>query len=837
MNDETKRNATYRHILASAHKLETIQCNLESVIDLFSVPTVKLSSKLNSDCMKLLFECDFKLDYYRKSEELLWRRIYYDIYRFQKTKRQKIKRQDELLIESHFVSGIGFYSTFIVKLRSHYNINDVKGLVLPFDLSLGPVDNFAPDNRLNDDLCKSLSPTKTSSKSSIGIDIAEQDPAKIWARLAIYRSLVYMGDLARYLLEINQHDYRRLAYDFYLSASRNQPDYGLPFNQLATLAGSQNNNLDAVCNYMRCCLKQKPFERAEGNMLALFEINKKFYGEFEKTRSIMSVSEVFSSKEPRLAAEAMVHFVTVSFINLTSDLWSAISDNSVDSSLIKLIAEETRAFFECLREALDLEPIIPLAQHQTIIRDFEPISDGSHSNEKPKYITPSIMYEFCSVSMMLIAKYQKNQSTKEGISRKGYNEIADLVYALALNLLYYSTSKCQKMIILKLQELRLNPMEQVCPDLSNIDDRSNTWTKQSANNINSGATVTGRKSLSRLRQREAASNYLDRYKVTITQNDDSDMSELEETALSTIDALEISSDMSEEADHQASDLIDLGSSSCDDETASVATNSINGPSLRSLTCLSSLSRAVLRPTRSQNYELQSRSNHLYGSTNSLPVQDLVTGDICERLDQKAFNSSRSLFDCDSAARQGSRDRLSPVSSSDNTRVSGQTLQEINQVYAFVYNQSYLPTIKVFCDWLLSNGHIIGMNLSSFHGFSKELESLGSLLDDLKKVAESKDIGCVQDTANAMDTSGSTITSVDEDNLLQSHCFKGPTWKQKYPLTCDYPLIHLEPIQATHEMNINFDSRRELTDSESGFVSIQCVKAFSHALGIFLNNKD
>lgn len=838
MNDELNKNETYRRILAAAHKLETIQCNLESVIDFFSVPIVKLYSKLSNDCMRLLFQSDhFKLDHFRKAEELLWRRIYYDIYRFQKTKRQKIKRQDELLIESHFVSGIGFYSTFIVKLRSHYNVNDVRGIVWPFNLSLGPIDNFIADKRLNDDLCKSLSSIDTSLAGSEGKDSPDRDPAKIWAKLAIYRSLVYMGDLARYLLETNQYDYRKLAYDFYLSASRNQPDYGLPFNQLATLAGGQNNNLDAVCNYMRCCLRQKPFERAEGNMRSLFELNKKLHEELEKKRVVMSVSEVFSCKEPRIAAESMVHAVTVNFIKLTSDLWSAILDNSTEISLMKLIAEETRVFFEDLREALELEQIMPLTHHQTIIQEFEPISDGSSANDTPRYITASIMYEFCSISLMLIAKLQRKQSSGKGAAIDKNSALSDLVYALALNLLYYSTSRCQKMIISKLQELRLSQADQAFHDATGLNDRStSTWTKRSDENINSTAPTLGRKTLSRLRQREAAANYLDRSKATITQNDDSDMSELEETALSTIDALEISSDMSEEADRHVNDLIDLASSSGDDEATSNASNSLYRHSLINVSSIGGLSRPALRPTRSQNYEIHSRPNNLYGSTNSLPLQDLVTGDVGETLCQKAFNSG--LINNNTGFISNLRYRCSPAGSSENTENPGQTIREITQAYGFVYKQTYLPTIKVFCDWLLSNGHIIGVNLVSFHAFCKELETLESLLEDLIRVAESKDAVSAQGAFNAMETSNSTVTSDDDDdNLMQNHRFEGPTWKQKYPMSCDYPLLDLEPIKSTHEMNINFDSLRELTDSESGFVSIQCIKAFCHALRVFLNNKD
>lgn len=810
MNDDSKTNEDYRRVSATANKLETIQSNLESVIDFFLTPIVRLYSKLCNDCLKLLFECEFKLDHFRKAEELVWRRIYHDVYRFQKTKRQPLRRHDECLIESHFISGIGFYSSLIVRLRSHYKIYDVQGVIVPLNLTLGPLDNFVDNQLLNEEDNDQI----TNDDNSMCIDVSDIDhnsKAKEWASQAIYRSLVYMGDLARYLLDLpyTQFNYRNLAFEFYKSASRNQPENGLPFNQLATLAGNRNHNLDAVCNYMRCCMRPKPFEGAEGNMRKIFDLNKKSYDEIGTIGQVLKVSEVLSSIDPSKAAETMMKGIIVTFIKLTADFWTLISQPE-DQNLKELIAEETNIFFESLREALELEPIVPLATSINIEQEFCPISGGSSYTGTPKYICSTIMYEFCSISIMLIARCQKQNLSAPTLIETTDVNVTDLVNTLALNLLHYSTSKCLKMITSKVQDLRMNRQEHLKAEARTFSKHSSelglqssrgnlsTGSQRSIDNVNS-AEATSRRALSRLRKRKAATNYSDnnRLKPIVLHNEDSDMSELEETALSTIDALDISSDMSEDADYKINDLIDLDSSSEENSLPNQYFPTTVGS-------VNNLSKPILRPTRSQNYELE-RSLNLVNSSNSLPVPDLLTGDLDYKINSKVSATSQSPEESTSGS-----DAIDKDSSQSNE------LNEFESALAYIYNQTYLPTIKIICDWLLSNGAIISSNLLSFRAFCNELGDLVSLLDDLRKITDAD--------------------SHDDQFDAFKHTYDGPTWIQKYPLSCDFPLLNLEPLKTVHELNIEFKYRRELNDYESGFINIQCMVAFFHALTAFLENK-
>lgn len=822
---ENSNDEKFRSISSIASKLEGLQSNLESVIDFFATHIVKLHAKLCNECLNLFSgpTDEFKLERFRKAEELVWKRVYHDIYRFQRARKQRIKNQGDFLMESHFMSGIGFYTNLIVQLRVRYNITLTSGLPEPLNLTLMPLDAFPkrPSHHRQDKdaPCDDANASSSLDNSDTGPEIAQE-----WATQAIYRSLVYMGDLARYLSEVSAVDHRNLSFHFYRSASLYQPSYGLPYNQLATLSGSMNHNLGAIANFMRCCLRKRPFEAAEINMKKIFELNEKYYCELEKNGHISKVSEVLSSKNPGIAAESMIRTTIVKFIKLTSNLWSATS-GKVDITFKSEISNQILPFFEILREALELDPIIPDTSAARYDEKFNPISGSCKPLGKPRYISPSIMYEFCNISLMLLSRCQRLASSAV-LDAELEESLVNLVNTIALNLLHYSTSKCQKMIMSKIQELRVQLQDQMNQSIYQ-KSRGDPWSKsdsssgsqKSTENVNSTSELPSRKTLNRLRQRRAANNY-DRWKPTaiILHCEDTDMSELEETALSTIDALDISSDMSDDMGDQ--DLIDLGSSS-DDGSRSICrdrSSSMSRAPIRDET-----KRRLLRPTRSHNYECVKAPKSTSVPTSQL-APDLLTGEISEGLDLmvKSQSSVNSNGDMDGRYSQACRDEDPTCNMSS---------YELAMKYLYIH--TYLPTIKVFCDWLLSNGSIIGSNLQSFCTFYAELDDLVSLQRELQEVAEGIDVG--------MDSSIGYCQSSQQiqQNYSETyrHNFEGPEWRQKYPLSCDFPLLGLECLSNAHQMNIDFTSPEYLNDSEAGFVATQCLLAFFSALRTFIENGD
>lgn len=67
----------------------------------------------------------------------------------------------------------------------------------------------------------------------------------------IHRSLVCLGDLTRYKLELDSNWDPMIANRYYKMAIAIDPNIGMPYNQLGTIAGSKNYGLDAVYHYMK----------------------------------------------------------------------------------------------------------------------------------------------------------------------------------------------------------------------------------------------------------------------------------------------------------------------------------------------------------------------------------------------------------------------------------------------------------------------------------------------------------------------------------------------------------------------------------------------------------
>lgn len=68
----------------------------------------------------------------------------------------------------------------------------------------------------------------------------------------IYRCLICLGDLSRYMYELNKLDlYYSTACRYYKHALNYKPENGLPHNQIGRLALSKNKHLDAIYCYIR----------------------------------------------------------------------------------------------------------------------------------------------------------------------------------------------------------------------------------------------------------------------------------------------------------------------------------------------------------------------------------------------------------------------------------------------------------------------------------------------------------------------------------------------------------------------------------------------------------
>lgn len=220
--------------------MDDARTRAQTFADLFT-PKLKIQrEKFREYCERLIFT--EPLLFGHKTEELLWRKCYYDVVATAK----KLKRDGELLVgglEGHLNAGVGYYHHYIARLEVDYGL-DLRGLV-DFGCCSG------------------------GGKESGG-------ELKKWALESVHRCLIYLGDLCRYKLDVYPNWDANLAIRYYSQALYLNSEQGMPHNQMGTLATAQNRNLDAVYHYMHCLACKTTFEGTENNLQRLFEKNSQF---------------------------------------------------------------------------------------------------------------------------------------------------------------------------------------------------------------------------------------------------------------------------------------------------------------------------------------------------------------------------------------------------------------------------------------------------------------------------------------------------------------------------------------------------------------------------------
>ncbi|XP_077883510.1 nonsense-mediated mRNA decay factor SMG5 isoform X2 [Ictidomys tridecemlineatus] len=305
----TKR--LYRAVVEAVHRLDLILCNKTAYQEVFKPENISLRNKLRELCVKLMFL--HPVDYGRKAEELLWRKVYYEVIQLIKTNKKHIHSRStlECAYRTHLVAGIGFYQHLLLYIQSHYQLE----LQCCIDWT-----------HVTDPLIGCKKPVSASGK--------EMD----WAQMACHRCLVYLGDLSRYQNELAGVDTELLAERFYYQALSVAPQIGMPFNQLGTLAGSKYYNVEAMYCYLRCIQSEVSFEGAYGNLKRLYDKAAKMYHQLKKCEA----RKLSPSKKRCKDIKRLL----VNFMYLQSLLQPKSS--SVDSELTSLCQSVLEDFNLCL---------------------------------------------------------------------------------------------------------------------------------------------------------------------------------------------------------------------------------------------------------------------------------------------------------------------------------------------------------------------------------------------------------------------------------------------------------------------------------------------------------
>ncbi|KAK2583107.1 hypothetical protein KPH14_009134 [Odynerus spinipes] len=235
----------YKNITDVAKKLDEQRSRALTVADIFIPSGEALRVKLKDYCERLIFKDP--VGHGRKTEELLWRKGFYDIvYAAKKLRKNNVwSDAEKALLSVHLAVGVGFYHHLILRLQ------------LEYDLDLVGVIDFAFAHNETGVLL---------TKNKSGQPKTHTEDVKQCVMKLIHRGLVCLGDLARYKLELDPYWDPIIANRYYKMAICIDPNIGMPHNQLGTVAGNKNYGLDAVYHYMRCVLCSEPFEGAEGNL-------------------------------------------------------------------------------------------------------------------------------------------------------------------------------------------------------------------------------------------------------------------------------------------------------------------------------------------------------------------------------------------------------------------------------------------------------------------------------------------------------------------------------------------------------------------------------------------
>lgn len=331
------------------------------VSDIF-VPSVEvLRVRLKDYCERLILKDP--VGNVHKIEELLWRKAFYDVvYTAKKLRKGSIWNDAEkALLSVHLAVGVGYYHHLILRLQIEYDL-DLVGVVDFAFIQNESVSSYARPK---------MGQLKTHTKE-----------VKQCVMRLIHRSLVCLGDLTRYKLELDSNWDPMIANRYYKMAIAIDPNIGMPYNQLGTIAGSKKYGLDAVYHYMKSVLCSEPFEGAEGNL----------------KRTIITHSLCTDE------SNSVHHCVTRLFSLLR--LWDYENPNS------DRINQECQDLLTDMENCLTMEKVEP--NNANCLENMDSIDTYLQNckNRPTLYLTDDMVFKIVTICLMSISRLKSKESSE-----------------------------------------------------------------------------------------------------------------------------------------------------------------------------------------------------------------------------------------------------------------------------------------------------------------------------------------------------------------------------------------------------------------------------------------
>ncbi|XP_017884758.1 protein SMG5 [Ceratina calcarata] len=649
--EQTRR--LHKGITDIAKRLEEQKSCALTITDFFTPSGEVLRVKLKDYCVRLITKD--AVGYARKTEELLWRKAFYDIVHASKKLRKgnAWTETEKAMLSIHLAVGVGFYHHLILKLQLQYGLDLVGAIDFAFMQNV---------SRLS------------SAKAKASQSKHDTEETKQCVTRLIHRSLVCLGDLARYKLELDPYWDPMIAKRYYKMAIAIDPSIGMPHNQLGTVAGNKNHGLDAVYHYMRCVLCAEPFEGAEGNLKRAIVTHSICTD--EKSSTHMCVSRLFSLLQ----------------------LWDYDVPNS------------DRINQECQDLLTSIENCLSAEQAESNDANFNKNEGNieayleSGKNEQTNYLTDDMLFKIVAICLMSISRLKSKESSE-------VQGVVAITLAVLSQLIQFTITRLQESFIdLPLLDIesnmKVNSNESVNPTAkskqANLSENESKVINNSNNssekvNENNGDICNGVRKI-----RDKTKSLLTKLRRRKRRNSsDSDASDIDPTMGSSSD--EIISDVSETEDDVLSEnaLSEDGLSEdiTDDEAAS--------------------------KRNKENSEVKKMNGHVKNSETADGVNDhLQNGElVLENRIGKKDKDSGSTTNCNSTFDENkSVDRVTYIA-----QIKKQNLKP-EDVLNIITGKDILGSIKICFDWLRSNPDIIRICGKSSRTLLKRVTILLNLIN-------------------------------------------------------------------------------------------------------------
>ncbi|XP_069807489.1 nonsense-mediated mRNA decay factor SMG5 isoform X1 [Dendropsophus ebraccatus] len=781
----TKR--LYRAVVETVHRLDHIISNKTAYQDVFKPENISLRNKLRELCVKLMFL--HPVEYGRKAEEVLWRKVYYEVIQLIKTNKKHIHSRSalECAYRTHLIAGVGFYQHLLLYIQSHYQLE----LQCCIDWT-----------HVSDPLIGQ----STGCKKPVSASAKEME----WAQMACHRCLVYLGDLARYQNELALVDTEKLAERFYYQALTVVPQMGMPFNQLGTLAGSRYYHVEATYCYLRCIQSEVSFEGAYGNLKRLYDKAAKMYHQLKK-----SENRKLSPSKKRCKD---IKRLLVSFMYLQRLLQPKSS--SVDMELTSLCQSVLEDFNLCMF-------YLPSSVSLSSASEDEEY-EGGYS-----FLPDLLVFRMVVICLMCVHSLKRADS-------KQYSAAIAFTLALFSHLVNHVNIRLQA----ELEESSVPAFQNDSPDDPESREVSDVIEKDGEPEMNQINKPTRAKPRSKKSHKYSRLSRL-RRRRPVRKVDESDLSEgfdsdsshgsakgsdISESASEKSDeeaAFDMESDSDMNSQESRSDLEDMEDEPGEEvkspienkepsrileETKPVSSSkadaqeSVNGPG--PTTSEASIA-SNLQAMSTQMFQTK-RCFRLAPTFSNVFVKPAEPVPPAAKEPEPLVNGEVEKSDLmEQGDPSDSEESVESNKSSPNER----SLQEKLEV---ITSEGLLTSVKVFLDWLRTNPDIIVMCAQSSQSLWNRLSVLLNLLPSAPKIQES----------------GISLCS-EVQNLLQES--EQADMSHHILLPEDAALRNLPPLKAAHR-KFNFEKERPLLTVLEESIARSCyIRSFGHFLNHLQGN--